>query len=301
MSDMLKRLLGETIQLQFLPADALPTFDGDKNEIEQVILNLVVNARDAMPSGGSVQVITEAVELNVEAAALQPQSRPGSFVRLRVVDTGTGMDQATMDRIFEPFFTTKEVGKGTGLGLATVYGIVKQHTGWLEVASEVNKGTTFSVYLPAVGEAAETPATATKAPDSIAAATGGNETILVVEDEPELREMALQILEGFGYRHLQAGSGPEAMEVWKTRAADIDLVLTDMVMPGSMSGRDLAKQLIAQRAGLPVVIASGYSMEDISDELSGNKNISFVQKPYTLDTLARTIRTALDAHPRAPR
>ena len=301
MSDMLKRLLGETIQLQFLPAAALPPFDGDKNEIEQVIMNLVVNARDAMPSGGSVQVITEAVELDDEAANLQPQSRPGSFVRLRVVDTGCGMDQATMDRIFEPFFTTKEVGKGTGLGLATVYGIVKQHDGWLEVASEINQGTTFSAYFPAMGEAVETRVAATAKPTSTAAATGGNETILVVEDEPELRDMALQVLEGFGYRHLQAGSAPEAIEVWNRHAAEIDLVLTDMVMPGSMSGRDLAKHLIAQRAGLPVVIASGYSMDDISDELSGNKNISFVQKPYTLDTLAKTIRTALDTHPRPAR
>ncbi len=301
MSDMLKRLLGETIQLQFLPAAALPPFDGDRNEIEQVIMNLVVNARDAMPMGGTVQVITEAVELNAEEAVLQPQSRPGAFVRLRVVDTGCGMDQATMDRIFEPFFTTKEVGKGTGLGLATVYGIVKQHEGWLEVASEINQGTTFGAYFPAVGEAVETPAAATTTPQSTTAAEGGNETILVVEDEPELREMALQILEGFGYRHLQAGSGPEAMEVWKTHADKIDLVLTDMVMPGSMTGRDLAKNLIAQRAGLPVVIASGYSMDDISDELSGNKNISFVQKPYTLNTLAQAIRTALDTHPREVR
>jgi CheY-like chemotaxis protein len=208
------------------------------------------------------------------------------------------MDQATMSRIFEPFFTTKEVGKGTGLGLATVYGIVKQHSGWLEVASEVGQGTTFSVYLPAMGEAVEAPADTTETPDATAAATGGNEMILVVEDEPELRDMALQVLEGFGYRHLEAGSGPEAMEVWKSRADEIDLVLTDMVMPGSMSGYDLAKHLITSRPGLPVVIASGYSMEDISKELSGNKNISFVQKPYTLETLAKAIRTALDTHPR---
>ncbi len=298
MSDMLKRLLGETIQLKFLHAGALPPFDGDKNEIEQVIMNLVVNARDAMPGGGSVQVITDATELTEEDAQLQPQARPGSFVRLRVADTGCGMDQATMSRIFEPFFTTKEVGKGTGLGLATVYGIVKQHSGWLEVASEVGQGTTFSVYLPAVGEAVETPAETAETPDATPTATGGNEMILVVEDEPELRSMALQVLEGFGYRHLEAGSGPEAMEVWKSRADEIDLVLTDMVMPGSMSGYDLAKQLITSRPGLPVVIASGYSMEDISKELSGNKNISFVQKPYTLETLAQAIRVALDTHPR---
>ena len=152
--------------------------------------------------------------------------------------------------------------------------------------------------MPAIGEAVAAPPAEPEKPESTAAAIGGNETILVVEDEPELRDMALQVLEGFGYRHVEAASGPEAMEVWKTRAAEIDLVLTDMVMPGSMSGYDLAKQLIALRPTLPVVIASGYSMEDISKELSGNKNISFVQKPYTLDTLAKAIRIALDTHPR---
>jgi len=298
MSDMLKRLLGETIHLKFMPADALPPFDGDKNEIEQVIMNLVVNARDAMPGGGSVHVITEAAQLTEEEAVLQPQARAGSFVRLRVVDTGCGMDQATISRIFEPFFTTKEVGKGTGLGLATVYGIVKQHSGWIEVTSEVGQGTTFSVYFPALGEAVAASTETTETPESPANATGGNEMILVVEDEPELRSMALQVLEGFGYRYLEAGSGGEAMDVWKMRAEEIDLVLTDMVMPGEMSGYDLAKQLITFRPGLPVVIASGYSMEDISKELSGNKNISFVQKPYTLETLAKTIRVALDTHPR---
>jgi signal transduction histidine kinase/CheY-like chemotaxis protein/HAMP domain-containing protein len=292
MSDMLRRLLGETVHLEFESAPGLPTFDGDRNEIEQVVMNLVVNARDAMPTGGSVRILADSVELTESDTMLQPQSRPGSFVRLRVSDTGCGMDQATMQRIFEPFFTTKEVGKGTGLGLATVYGIVKQHHGWIEVASEVGKGTTFSVFLPASSKASSVHGL--KTPADAGTPAGGNECI-IVEDEPQLREMAVMILESFGYRHLVAGSGPEALHAWNASADDIDLVLTDMIMPGGMSGRDLAKHLIAERPNLPVVIASGYSMDDISDELSGNQNISFVQKPYNLDALARTIRNALDA------
>jgi signal transduction histidine kinase/ActR/RegA family two-component response regulator len=293
MSDMLKRLLGETITLEFAAPTALPRISGDRNEIEQVIMNLVVNARDAMFNGGTVHITTDTVKLTAEMAAHHPDARPGSFVRLRVTDTGCGMDQPTMERIFEPFFTTKEIGKGTGLGLATVYGIVKQHEGWLEVESELDRGTTFSVLLPAAHDADQTEAVPS-GPTATDSATGGTETILIVEDEIELREMAVQILESFGYRHFEAGSGPEALEVWKQHSAGIDMMLTDMIMPGGLSGRDLAKELISQRPGLPVVIASGYSVEDISDELSANHNISFVQKPYNLDVLAKAIRAALD-------
>ncbi|HEU5071708.1 MAG TPA: ATP-binding protein [Verrucomicrobiae bacterium] len=300
MSDMLRRLLGETVILEFSPTASLPRMDGDKNEIEQVIMNLVVNARDAMPAGGSVCIHTKVTQLNEEDIHLHPQGRPGTFIRLDVSDTGTGMDQATINRIFEPFFTTKEVGKGTGLGLATVYGIVKQHEGWVEVASEVGTGTTFSVYLPVAARQPDTEVIQQELPIN-APAPGGDETILVVEDEPELREMAVQILESFGYKHLQAASAAEALALWKSESGAINLVLTDMVMPGGMSGRDLAKQLIRERPRLPVVIASGYSVDDISDELSGNKNITFVQKPYNLDVLARAIRNALDAQPRSRR
>jgi signal transduction histidine kinase/ActR/RegA family two-component response regulator len=292
MSDMLNRLVGETVQLEFRPPPALPRIDGDRNEIEQVIMNLIVNARDAMPSGGAIQITADTVRLTT-ADALAADSRPGNFVRLQVRDNGCGMDQATITRIFEPFFTTKEVGKGTGLGLATVYGIVQQHGGWIEVASEVGKGTTFSIYLPAVGEPVATgPALAQEG--AKAAPSGGSETILLVEDEAELREMGVEILESFGYQVLPANSGPDALEVWKAHANEIALVLTDMIMPGGMSGRDLAKFVAAQRPALPVIIASGYSMDDISDELSGNRSISFVPKPYNLQSLATAIRGALD-------
>ncbi len=300
MSDMLDRLVGETVELKFIPPAKLSRIEADRNEIEQVVMNLVVNARDAMKSGGSIRITAEMATLTARDIAQKPQARPGEFVRMNVTDTGCGMDKATMDRIFEPFFTTKEVGKGTGLGLATVYGIVKQHEGWIEVDSEPGKGTTFSVFFPASGPAIDLKAAARKAGHG-EAIVGGHETILIVEDEPELREMAIQILESFGYQHFEAGSGTEALEVWKKHSAEIDLILTDMVMPGGISGRDLAKLLAEQKANLPVVIASGYSMDDLSTELAESKHISFVQKPYTLDTLAKSIRTALDAYPRVVR
>jgi CheY-like chemotaxis protein len=195
--------------------------------IEQVIMNLSVNARDAMPRGGHLTITTEAVKITAGRAAVHPESREGDFVCLSVTDDGCGMDQATMDRIFEPFFTTKEVGKGTGLGLATVYGIVKQHEGWIEVASEVGHGTTFSLYFPASEAVAggEVQQAAPTAP-----VRGGKETILVVEDEAVLRQMARTILEDCGYRVMEAASGIEALKVWERHREAIDLVLTDMVM-----------------------------------------------------------------------
>lgn len=297
MSDMLNRLVGETVSLEFNPPTKLARIAGDGNEIEQVIMNLVVNARDAMISGGSIRITAEMVAITPHDILLRPQARPGEFVRMNVTDDGCGMDKATMDRIFEPFFTTKEVGKGTGLGLATVYGIVKQHEGWIEVESKPGKGTTFSIFFPAASTPVDV-TVASKAAGADKIPLGGDETILVVEDEAELREMVIQILEGFGYKHFQAGSGAEALEIWKQHSKDINLVLTDMVMPGGISGRDLAKALVDHKAHLPIVIASGYSMDDLSTELAESKHISFVQKPYTLDRLARAIRTALDAYPR---
>jgi CheY-like chemotaxis protein len=263
--------------------------NADRGQLEQVIMNLTVNARDAMPNGGTLTI-----EVDRATPPATADGRSGPHVRLSMRDTGVGMTEEVRARIFEPFFTTKERGKGTGLGLATVYGIVKQHEGWIEVASEVGRGTTFSVYLPSSDRSTAATASALGTAEATESA-GGNECVLIVEDEPELREMAVMILESFGYHHLLAGSGPEALTVWNAHSGSIDLVLTDMVMPGGMTGRDLAKQLISERPGLPVVIASGYSIDDISNELSGNMNISFVQKPYNLDALARAIRNALDA------
>ena len=220
-----------------------------------------------------------------------PEARLGAFVCLRVTDTGCGMDAATLARIFEPFFTTKEVGKGTGLGLATVYGIVKQHDGWIEVASEPGKGATFSVYFPAcAGEIEVKPHGAIPA----TAVRGGKETILVVEDETVLREMARTILQDCGYRTLEASSGREALKVWEQHQSAIDLVLTDMVMPEGVSGMDLAQRLSALKPQIKIIFASGYSMDDIDTAFVRKGRAVFLQKPYTHVTLAKAVRDCLD-------
>ena len=231
---MLKRLLGETVTLEFNPPPELPLVQADTGMVEQVIMNLVVNARDAMPHGGTLTISTDAVEVQRRLRARAIPRR--AWARLSACASAIpacGMDAATMARIFEPFFTTKEVGKGTGLGLATVYGIVKQHEGWIEVASEVGKGSTFNVFFPASSEPVKAVAAE---PFPAAQVPGGHETILVVEDEPVLRDMAHLILQDCGYQVLEAGSGAEALQVWDRHPGRIDLVLTDVVMPGGMSG-----------------------------------------------------------------
>lgn len=293
MGDMLQRLLGETINLNLDFQPDAARIEGDRNEIEQVIMNLTVNARDAMPQGGGTLVISvDETTISENNLALQPQARPGNFVRMRVTDSGCGMDQGTVQRIFEPFFTTKEVGKGTGLGLATVYGIVKQHEGWIEVESEMGKGTTFSVFFPS--DSSATASTEPAQTASSSAVVGGNESILIVEDEDDLREMATMILESYGYQPYGARSGPEAVKIWEDQKEAIQLVVTDMVMPGGMTGLQLAETLIKQKSKLPVVITSGYSVEDISEKLNGSPNIRFVQKPYSPTLLAQAVRNALD-------
>jgi signal transduction histidine kinase/ActR/RegA family two-component response regulator len=291
MTKLLARLLGETIALEFQSPAELPSVEGDPGMIEQVVMNLAVNARDAMPDGGTLAITIEPMEIDAAHAERHPDARTGYFLRLRVADTGTGMDATTLGRIFEPFFTTKEVGKGTGLGLATVYGIVKQHSGWIEVSSEPGKGTSFDVFFPASGEIAA-PAKIEAAPD--AAVTGGDETILIVEDEEILREMAGGILKDCGYHLLEAATGIEALEVWRGRSGEIDLVLTDMVMPDGISGVDLAKRLLADRPDLKIIFTSGYTSTEINAELVSRSQARFLQKPYSHTTLARVVRDCLD-------
>ena len=213
MTKLLDRLLGETITLKFQSPAEVPFIHGDTGMIEQVVTNLAVNARDAMPGGGTLTIGIEPVTIDAAYAEMRPDARPGYFLRLRVADTGVGMNTATLGRIFEPFFTTKEVGKGTGLGLATVYGIVKQHDGWIEVNSEPDKGATFDVFFPTNQQMAA-PGTRQKSAMQ-ATVTGGDETILVVEDEPILREMARDILKDCGYHLLEASTGREALDVWR--------------------------------------------------------------------------------------
>jgi CheY-like chemotaxis protein len=291
MTKMLNRLLGETITLQFDPPPALPRIQGDVGMLEQILMNLAVNARDAMLDGGTLSITTSSVQIDEAYAQTHPEARSGQFLALMVADTGCGMDAATMGRIFEPFFTTKEVGKGTGLGLATVYGIVKQHEGWIEVASELGGGTTFTIFFPARSEPVGPIHTGVT---TVATVRGGNETILVVEDEPVLRDMAHVILEDCGYSVIEARSGVQALEVWNNHPGDIDLVLTDVVMPEGMSGVELAKRLLPVHPALKIIFASGYSMDELDTDFLNEGHASFLQKPYTHVSLAKAVRECLD-------
>ena len=294
MSKMLHRLLGETVTLDFTPPEELALVQGDTGMMEQVIMNLCVNARDAMERGGTLAIELSVVEIAGDYAQTNPEARAGKHVCLRVSDTGCGMDTYLISRIFEPFFTTKEVGKGTGLGLATVYGIVKQHNGWVEVTSQPNHGTTFNVFFPASGETVKTTVEDITPNTTV---TGGKETVLVVEDEPVLREMAQMILEECGYRVFVSGNGREALDLWERHKNSVDLLFTDMVMPAGVSGVDLANKLLSQQNNLRVVFASGYTVDDISTEfLAKNNDARFLQKPYTRINLARTVREALDGN-----
>ena len=289
-SGMLGPLLGENVRLNWKPMQNLPAIEADVGMLEQVIVNLAVNARDAMSRGGDLILSTLVYEIDASYTRCQPQARPGRFVCLQVSDTGCGMDQATLERIFEPFFTTKGVGKGTGLGLATVYGIATQHMGWVEVVSQVGVGTTFNVFLPA----ADAPATALEgAPDS-EKTLGGTETILVVEDEPVLRELVTQVLRDFGYDVMEAPHGKEALNLWQRAEHKPDLLLTDMMMPEGMTGWELAERLRSSAPGLRVVYTSGYSTELFGRNLELGDRTNFLPKPYNPRTLARIVRDCLD-------
>ena len=292
MTSMLGRILGEDIALQvsYRPQRAL--IEADPSMIEQVILNLVVNARDAMPQGGLLAIRLASAQVSAEVAARKPEVRPGNFVCLSVSDRGCGIPPQNLGRIFEPFFTTKEIGKGTGLGLATVYGIVKQHHGWIEVESQLNQGATFKVYLPELATEIESAAV----PDRQEPSTirGGGETILVVEDEAPVRELVCELLSAYGYKVLQADSGRKALELWKSCRDRVDLMLTDLVMPERVNGRQLAEQLWADRPELKVIFTSGYSAEVVGKDFVLQPGIHYLQKPYPPGTLAAKVRDCLD-------
>jgi signal transduction histidine kinase/CheY-like chemotaxis protein len=287
---LLARVVGEAVALQFNYWPNLPAIEGDTGMMEQVIMNLAINARDAMPKGGKLTISTRTVEFGEDCAEQNPEARPGRFICLSVADTGCGMDEATLSRIFEPFFTTKPSGKGTGLGLATVYGIVKQHTGWIEVQSQLSAGTIFQIYFPVSTKALPAdPETASRP-----VVRGGAETILLVEDEPGVLSMAKGILDRLGYRVLEAPSGDDAIPVWQRHASEIHLLLTDLVMPGSLNGRELAKKLLGEKPDLKVVYTSGYSVDLLGTSFTTSKQFVFVQKPYHPQTLAQTVRSCLD-------
>ena len=291
MTKMLQRLLGDDIHLESDISTSLPCIEADNGMIEQVIMNLSVNARDAMPKGGQLVITTSSVEIAPAYVQQHPEARTGRFVSLKVTDTGSGMTKDTLNRIFEPFFTTKEVGKGTGLGLATVYGIVKQHQGWVDVESEVGKGTTFHVFIPATDKASET-SFVKAAPKP--APKGGHETILLVEDEPVLRELACMILKDYKYEVIEAGNGVEALKIFEQLGGKVDLLLTDMVMPEGMTGRELAEQLRARKPGLKIIYTSGYSADVMGGEVNLG-NVRFLQKPYPPPLLAKIVRESLDS------
>jgi CheY-like chemotaxis protein len=255
-------------------------------------MNLCVNARDAMPSGGRLTIATASVQLDEATCRTRPGILPGSFVRLTVTDTGTGMDAETLSRIFEPFFTTKPAGRGTGLGLATVYGVVKQHGGCIDVTSALGQGTTFHLYIPVSTPTA--PASTGRPVDDLV--RGGQETILLAEDHEGLRELVRESLESFGYSVLAAGDGEEAVELFRRHPGKVDLLVLDVVMP-RLRGPDAYKRIRDLHPGIPVLFCTGYNPDSAQVEtISGHP---VLQKPYPARELARTVRLLLDQHPRS--
>jgi signal transduction histidine kinase/ActR/RegA family two-component response regulator len=289
LKDMLGRLIGEDIALLTTPTPGLGRVKADRGQIEQVVMNLAVNARDAMPQGGRLILETANVELDDEYVRRHVGARPGPHVMLAVTDTGSGIPREIQAHIFEPFFTTKEQGKGTGLGLATVYGIVKQSGGYIEVDSEPDQGTTFRIYLPRLDAAATTVDRGARP----AAAAGGTEIILLVEDEEGVRELARDILRASGYTVLEARNGPEALLLCERHQGPIDLLLTDVVMP-RMSGRELAERLGPLRPDLSVLYMSGYTDDAVIRHGALGAGTAFLQKPFTPAALVQRVRETLD-------
>ena len=286
---MLRRLIGEDVELVTLLAESLGKVKTDSGQIEQVIMNLAVNARDAMPNGGKLTIETANVELDEEYARRHIAVKPGRYVMLAVSDTGIGMTPEVKDRVFEPFFTTKEKGKGTGLGLSTVYGIVKQSGGNIWVYSEPGQGTTFTIYLPVVDEAV------VEEPEErpIAGTSRGGETILIVEDDTNVRKLTSLILNRKGYRVLEASNGEQALDICRDLEKPLDLVLTDVVMP-AMSGKRVIEELRRMQRTFKVLFMSGYTDNAIVHHGVLEVGTNFLQKPFTVDGLIGKVREVLD-------
>jgi two-component system cell cycle sensor histidine kinase/response regulator CckA len=289
MEKMLHRLIGEDIDLKASLRPDLGRIKADPGQVEQVLMNLVVNARDAMPRGGRLTIETENVYLDEEYARQHVAIKTGPYVMLAVSDTGTGIDEETRARIFEPFFTTKEAGKGTGLGLSTVYGIVKQSGGTIWVYSEVGRGTTFKVYLPRVDDGPQEYARGSESEEGL----HGTETILLAEDEELVRKLAREVLEMFGYKVLEASNGGAALLICERHEGEIHLLLTDVVMP-EMSGRELADRLAKLRPEMHVLYMSGYTDNAVVHQGVLDAGTDFIQKPFAPEALASKIRKVLD-------
>jgi len=289
MEKMLRRLIGEDVELSTRRPQGLDRVKADPGQIEQILMNLVVNARDAMPDGGKLAIEVANVDLDDAFVRSHPGSRPGRFVIIEVSDSGMGMDAEVQSHIFEPFFTTKEAGKGTGLGLATVYGIVKQNDGYIEVESAPGRGATFRVYLPRV----EAPAEKAR-PEATGEPPRGTETILVVEDEPVVRGLIQEILTEYGYTVLVAGDVDEAEQACERHPGTIHLLMTDVVLPKA-NGREVAIRVARQRPEVKVLYTSGYTDSTVVRQGIMERGAAFLQKPFPLTTLARKVREVLDA------
>ena len=290
MEKMLRRLIGEDVELVTIPAASLDTVEVDASRLEQVVMNLVVNARDAMPDGGKLTIETGTVQLSESFSARQLGVKPGQHVTISIVDTGAGMDEDTQSHLFEPFFTTKERGRGTGLGLATAYGIIRQSGGAIGIISELGKGTTARIYLP-LAAAGKSEAEA-KGAEASGPLTGA-ETILLVEDEARVRKLILDVLSSRGYRVLEATRGEEAIRLSNELKEPIELAVVDVVMP-EMSGPDLVRQIERLRPEIRVLYISGYTDEAILHHGIQASGAAFLQKPFVPDALARKVREVLD-------
>jgi CheY-like chemotaxis protein len=286
---MLQRVLGEDIEFEFVPGPEIDNIKVDPVQIEQIIMNLAINSRDAMPQGGKLIVETKNCVLDEKYLRKYPYVEPGAYVCLMVSDTGSGMNEETLSKIFEPFFTTKTNGEGTGLGLSMVYGITQQSGGHISCYSEVDKGTIFKIYLPRVDDPVDT---VSSSPE-LAVFSTGKETILVVEDDMTVREMIEDILIQSGYSVLVASSGSETLSIWDKKADEIDLLITDVVMPG-MSGSELAKKLTTDKPQLKVLYMSGYTLNVISQYDMEGEGIDFIQKPFNATDLTVKIREIME-------
>jgi CheY-like chemotaxis protein len=286
---MLQRLIGEDIELNTMLDPELGRVRADPGQIDQVLINLAVNARDAMPQGGKLTIATSSAELDETFTHPYPDLPPGPYVMLTVSDTGIGMDEATKTHLFEPFFTTKGAREGTGLGLATVYGIVKQSAGHIVVHSELGQGTAFTIYFPVVDDviSSDKPHAGLKSPPL------GNETILLTEDEPAVLALARHALEMHGYTVLEAGQSDSALDIAEGHKGPIHLLVTDVVMPG-MSGRELSERLAAVRPDLKVLYLSGYTDDAVIRHGVLQAETAFLQKPFTPSSLAAKVREVLD-------